>query len=96
MRRHPHVIPVIGHLLDGQFRQLEKNTFRQQASPATTCWTQGTMNLTAARVMIKFLDGQDHHRAAVLMRGPLPDFRDSRMKVRYRQQRHHTEIARPR
>jgi hypothetical protein len=39
------------------------------------------MNLTAARIMIKFLDGQDHHRAAVLMRGPLLDCRHSRMKL---------------
>jgi hypothetical protein len=39
------------------------------------------MNLTAARVMIKFLDGQDHHRAAVLMRRPLLDCRHSRIKL---------------
>jgi hypothetical protein len=46
-------------------------------------------------VMIKFLDGQDHHRAAVLTPGPLPDCRHSRSSCRYRQQPHHTEIARP-
>jgi len=54
------------------------------------------MNLTAARMKIKFLDEPDHHRAAVPVRGPLPDCGHPGWSLGYRQQRHHTEIARTR
>ena len=61
-----------------QFRQVGEENSRQQASPATTCWRQGTMNLTAAQVMIKSLDGGEHHGVGAPMATcypivPLPD-----------------------
>ena len=49
-RRHQHVIPVIGHLIDGQFREVGEEHRQAAGVTTTTCWTQGTMNLTAARV----------------------------------------------
>ncbi len=54
------------------------------------------MNLTAARMKIKFLDGQDHHGAAGPMRGLLLDCGHSQMKSWIPSATDHTEIARPR
>ena len=80
-RRHQHVIPVIGHLIDGQFREVGEE-HRQAAGIARHDMLDTGHNEPHGRsVMIKFLDGQDHHRAAVLMRGPLLDCRHSRMQL---------------
>jgi hypothetical protein len=53
------------------------------------------MNLTAARMKIKFLDEPDHHGAAVPVHGLLLDRGHSQMKSWIPSATDHTEIARP-
>jgi hypothetical protein len=55
MRADQHGAAVVGDLVDDQFGQVGKDNSRQQAFPAAGCCAQGTMNLAAALLTIKFL-----------------------------------------
>jgi hypothetical protein len=75
------VIPAIGHLIYGRFRQVGKEHLQVAGITRRDMLHTGHNEPHGRSEMIKFLDGQDHHRAAVLMRGPLLDCRHSRIKL---------------
>ena len=80
MRHHPHVISVIGDLLDDQFRQVGEEHLQAAGIARHDMLDTGHNEPHGRSVMIKFLDGQDHHGAAAPMREPLPDCDHSQMK----------------
>ena len=96
MRRHQHVVPLIGHFVDGQVRQVGEE-HRQAAGIARHDMLDTGHNEPHGRSdedqvlgrTRSSRSGRTNARTVTRLR-PFPD-----EAVGYRQQRHHTEIARP-